>query len=162
MNASPAKAPPPGSAAHVQAWYRDPLKRPGQDRGELVNGFPPCAMTRNDDIRVERNQLVQSARDDRLEETTCEVQPSHEAMDLVDTRYCSSMAKDVDDPRVAAARQDHQPLAGNLDHYRLIVPDPGVRLPAVFASLLLDRKPLLEVRDTIDLARDENGFVEEK
>ncbi len=72
------------------------------------------------------------------------------------------MPQDVDDPRVAATRQHDEALVAHVDDHGLIVPDPGVGLPARVAAGELEREALLEVREPIDLARHQHRAVEEQ
>jgi hypothetical protein len=63
------------------------------------------------------------------------------------------VANGVDDPRVPAAREDNQSFVLDMQYYRLVVMDEGVRPPLPLQTCVVDGKPLLKGRRALDLSR---------
>src|SRR5947209_8139993 len=60
-----------------------------------------------------------------------------------------------------AAGDDDEALAANVDDDVLVVPDHRIRLPAALSTGVVDREAPFEARRPLDLARDEDGPIDE-
>ena len=113
-------------------------------------------------IRADGGQFCDRTGDNRLKEPAGEVETTDEGMDLAHSGDPLGVANDVDGPRVAAAGQHDQPFASNVDDHRLVVPDPGVRLPSIVSAGLLAGEALLEVSHPLGLPAHEHRLIEEQ
>ena len=88
------------------------------------------------------------------------------------SEYCGSLEhheyqlflaiEDIDHTRMAAARQNDQPLVPDMTNHRLIIPDPPVWLPAIGRLSLLEGEACLEIGDTMDLSGHKDRTVQQQ
>src|ERR1700752_4052283 len=125
--------------------------------------FPPAAAGRGDDpANADPRDRLDRAGNDRLEQPSRQMKAADEARDLLHTGDALGVLQDVDGARVRAAGDDHQPPIPNVDDDILVIPDPWIGLPAaVRATRLLPGKSLLEVGDSLDLARDQEHVIDQ-
>lgn len=130
--------------------------------GDSVLGSPSGAVAGYDEIGSEIGQFGDRFRNDGFEQAAREVESSDESVDVINAGHALRVAQDVDRPRVTAARENNYALASHEEHHGLVVPRPWVGLPRSSDVRLLDRKPLLKVGDTVDLAGYQNGVVQQE
>ena len=90
---------------------------------------------------------------DRFEETTAEVQPADQGVDLGHAGEATGVVHDVHRAGVAAAGQHDEAASRDVDDDRLVVPDPRVGFPAVVPPGLLPWQAALEVGHSLRLAQ---------
>src|SRR5690348_13605738 len=83
-------------------------------------------------------------------------------MNLPDAGQTLRIPKDVYGASVAAAGQDHEPLASDVYNNALVVPNPGVRLPPNVCPSLLQGESFLEIRGALDLPGHQHRSVEKQ
>src|SRR5690349_22168890 len=96
-----------------------------------MGSLPTRAVTGHDVVKAQGADLLESSRYDRLHDGARQVAAADEGVELLHPGQALSVPEDVDDPRMAATRHDHKPLALDLDDDALIVPDHVVGLPAM-------------------------------
>lgn len=126
-----------------------------------VSRPPSRAVAGNDQFWRQIDQFSDGVRDDRLEEAPGEVKTTYETVDMVYSCDPPHVMQHIDDSRMAATRENHKTLVPNVDCNRLIVPGPSVGLPPLFSLDMLKRKALLEIRDSINLSRDQYRAAKE-
>src|SRR3954470_7661739 len=137
-------------------------ERIGEARRDRMRRPPPGAVRRNEVVRVELAQRDARGLDDRLESGAAQVEAAHDRMEVVLARELPNVTQDVDDPRVAAARQNDEALAADGGHERLVVENQGVGLPGSVPVRLVTWKPALEIGSAVDLTGDEQRPVEQE
>ena len=134
----------------------------GEAGGEGVRCAPARAVGRHEIVGRELGERVAGGLDDRLEGRSAEVEAADESVQPLVARQLARVAGDVDDPRVAAAGEHDEPAAADVRDERLVVEDQRVGPPVAVAVSLVTREAALEVAGAIDLARHEQGAVEQE
>src|SRR5829696_4984320 len=91
-----------------------------------------------------------------------EVQTAHEGVHAILTGQPLGVAQYVDRSGVAAARKYDQALALEIHNDRLVIPDPGVRLPAAVRACVIEREALLKIGNALDLAGHQHRAIDQK
>src|SRR3954453_19564187 len=123
---------------------------------------PPGAVRRDEVVRVELHQRDAGWLDDRLENAAAQVKTADDRMDGVLARELPDVTQDVDDPRVAAARENDETMAADAGDERLVVENQGVGLPASVPVRLGAGEAALEIGGAVNLTGDEQRPVEQE
>src|SRR5437879_13835486 len=70
---------------------------------EKMHRPPACAMSGDNNVRMNGSDVPDCLRDDLLEDSTCQMHSSDESVDLVYTGYSSGVSEDIHCARMAAA-----------------------------------------------------------
>src|SRR5262249_56598635 len=103
--------------------------RVGEFPGQLVGGFPSCAVPRHDEVWLEGFECSDGWGNDRFKEAACEMQATEQSVDRLNPCEGLCVSQGIDRARMPSARQHHQALVTHMDHEGLIVMDERVGLP---------------------------------
>src|SRR5215218_309300 len=145
----------PGADARLHVRLR-------QSTRDLVGCLPARAVPGHQPPRGDRGQFVQRARDYRLEDTPGEVHTAYEGVHAILAGQPLGLAQHVDRSGVAAPRKHYEALALEIHNYRLVVPDPGIRLPAAVRARVIEREALLKVGNALDLAGYQHRAIDQE
>ena len=79
--------------------------------GKMLDGLPARAVHGDEPFRVEFLDGCDGLSDDRLKQGAGEMKSAEDCMNGVDTCYLARMVDGIDDARMGATRNDHQPLS---------------------------------------------------
>src|SRR5260370_7407869 len=97
--------------------------------GQLVGCLPACAMARYHNGRSKSGQLRESARDNRLEEATAEMQPANKCVYLVYTRQTLRVSQHIDRSCMTPTCEHNTPFFLHMPDSSLPIPHPCINLP---------------------------------
>src|ERR1700729_164080 len=119
-------------------------------------------MRRNDDLRVQRTQVVDAPRDQRLEDRPVEVKAADNRVQRPVLGKPAGVTADVHYAGVPASRDDQQALVLDVDDQRLVVEHQRIRLPAAVQPGLLWRESRLVAGAAGYLASDQHRLLEQE
>src|SRR5579875_2280597 len=134
----------------------------GQSASQFVSRAPAGTVPRHNDTGSNRLQFGDGTRDNRLEDGAAEMQAADKGVDGLDAGKPPGMLKNVDDPGVAAAREDHQAAVFEMADNSLIIPDPDIGLPAVVGTRLLQGEAFFKIGDALNLTGHQHGSIEQQ
>src|SRR5258705_8890737 len=117
--------------------------------------FPTRTVLRHDDARIEFFERRNRRLHDWLEDRPREMEAADDRMNAIYPRHLPRALQCVHHAGVTATGQHDEPFALHVDHDRLIVVNPRIRLPLAIDQRELIWTALLERRRTRDLPGDQ-------
>ena len=130
---------------------------------EFVRCAPASAVRWHDAAHTQPGNGLDGRRNDRLEQTAREMKAADEGGDLLDAGQALCVLKDVDGTGVRATRNNYQPFVADMNDDVLVIPNPWIRFPAAIGGArFLPGKALLKLRDSLDLAGDQDRTIDQQ
>src|SRR5437660_12930026 len=98
-----------------------------------MGGLPACAVSGNDDVRMDCLYVLDCLWDYLFEDSTGQVHSTDEAVDLLYRCYSLGVGDYVGGARLAAAGRHDESFLVDVENNALIILRPGIRLPALVA-----------------------------
>src|SRR6266852_4128310 len=99
--------------------------------------FPSGAVSRHYHVRMNRHQFSNCLWDNWFEKPSCKMHSPYKRVDLFDSCQSLSVANNIDHSRMAAARNNNEPLAIHVAYDTLVVPYPRVLHPSAIPLRVL-------------------------
>src|SRR5260370_21358822 len=131
-----------------------------EQSGQSMNRSETRAVGGDNDGGCKGGQSVAGLLDERLRGQTTEVETTDDGVDLLDTGQLPGIAHDIDDARMTASGQDHEPFLSNMEYNCLVIQNEGVPFPLAAAECLLPRHTTLESRRPVHFPGHQQGTVE--
>lgn len=101
----------------------------GQGSSERVLSLPPGAVPRDQQVRPKLGEGFHGRIDGGCKERAVEMKPTEQRVQSGDASEPQRVPHNVHRPRVAAAGDDDEPFAADVDDKRLVVKNERVGLP---------------------------------